>query len=183
MMGMTFADDGFVQIGDDGVVRSWNGEGEVIDYVRLDNAELLDSLSAVARVQDEAKLVEAYSRLATANGYSVPDDEVFNPPAHIKPSRFSDDTAMEKRTANAKVSANPAQVLGKRQMPAPPRPPRCHGRACFDTAACRTVGCSQCMIWSGSVVNVCVWGEYLGSTPLPDPDPFPVCPFTLLGCW
>ncbi|KAK3715558.1 hypothetical protein LTR37_007046 [Vermiconidia calcicola] len=122
MMGMTFADDGFVQIGDDGVVRSWNGEGEVVDYVRLDNAELLDSLSAVARVQDEAKLVEAYSRLAMVNGYSVPDAEVFNPPAHIKPSRFTDVSAMEKRTTNTKTSVNPTQVLGKRQKPGPEPP-------------------------------------------------------------
>ena len=81
--------DGFVQMGNDGVVRSWDGDGKVIDYVRLNNRQLIHSVHLFGghSKRDKDSVLES---LRDVNGHDVSSDEVFNPPEHIKPLEFRD---------------------------------------------------------------------------------------------
>ena len=89
MYNMTISDDGFVQMGNDGVVRSWNEDGKVIDYVRLNNRQLVHSVHYFGGHSKRDKDV-VLDMLRSVSGHDVPSDGVFNPPQHIMPPEFRD---------------------------------------------------------------------------------------------
>lgn len=84
-MSMQLPGDGFVHIADDGIARSYDERGVVVDYCRLSNDQLrsmMESLPPSIRHQ-QAHLKEVYEGV---DGHDVTDKtQIWDPPPELRP--------------------------------------------------------------------------------------------------
>lgn len=136
---MIHADDGVLHIADDGVARSYNGQGEVIDALRMSKAALLNWADHYTNKTEKSELKEIWDK---ADSTSVQDHDVFHPAASLLPRSIPDPEGPE--SASNGVSANPqANILSVRSTR------YCYGRQCTTSAACAFMGCIACIQKNG----------------------------------
>ena len=179
MYNMTLDDFGFVQMGNDGVVRSWDGDGKVIDYVRLNNRQVIHSFHYFGRhsKRDDEDFVLRYLRYV--NGHDVPSHEIYTPPEAITPPEFrpgytrSDDGLPSPPAITAGPEPRMLEIaLVKRAKttsiltittPIPSSWPDCIGCPCHERARCLIMGwdCWACLQVHGpSFPKTCVHMDY-----------------------
>ncbi|EEH35484.1 hypothetical protein PAAG_06531 [Paracoccidioides lutzii Pb01] len=74
--------NGFSHIGDDGVLRSFNGDGEVISYERLDKEQLSNLASWYPEPEHRDHLHDVWK---DANSSTVSMEQIWNPPKELLP--------------------------------------------------------------------------------------------------
>ncbi|OAX85406.1 hypothetical protein ACJ72_00217 [Emergomyces africanus] len=77
---------GFTHVGNDGVVRSYNGKGEVIDAARLTPQQLVAVAQEAPSADEKKHLLDVW---ANVDSSKVNETQMWNPPQHVLPSRFS----------------------------------------------------------------------------------------------
>ena len=135
-------DDGFLHLGNDGVMRSYAPNGTVIDVLCLTNAELLDHthrLLAGADVKDTLR-----NNWAGVSGKDALDEHLFNPPNHILPSVFrSDHEAREAHQSRNEAHEVEAGLRGRQSGP-DDGPLLCRSAPCTRSFACIVMLCRAC---------------------------------------
>ena len=127
-------DWGFVHFGDDGVVRSYAGNGTVIDYASLSNEHLMET----AQVNRPFISDQSYQHLLEVwdgvDGNNVKDaNQIFDPPASIRPP--PSDFTQPQDQSEALVAGT--EDLNVRQF-------ACVGTRCRLSRNCRIAGCNGC---------------------------------------
>ncbi|KAI9933948.1 hypothetical protein ASPWEDRAFT_734587 [Aspergillus wentii DTO 134E9] len=147
--GLNQHDDGFVHIADDGVARSYSRDGAVLDVARLHARHLEAYADHYARaIGDPAVKRHLTGIWGGINARDVADEDLFNPPDHLKPREFrenatddeDEDDADEYDHSAVEQSPNEEGAAFKRTEPF------CVGRPCGTTAMCRNTGCHTCGI-------------------------------------
>ncbi|KAI1610664.1 hypothetical protein EDD36DRAFT_331303 [Exophiala viscosa] len=127
-------DFGFVHFADDGVARSYAGNGTVIDYAPLTNEYLMET----AQVNRPFISNQSYQHLLEVwdgvDGHNVTfPEQIFDPPASIRPP--ASDFTQSPDQSEAAVSG--AEDLNVRQF-------ACVGTRCRYSRNCRIAGCNGC---------------------------------------
>lgn len=159
---------GIMHFADDGVVRSYDGNGKVVDYVRLTNAQLLHSITYDGSA-DKDEIDQLTHAWTGVDGHDVSDATCLNPPTSVKPARFRTssehlpgkmgppDPAENHPLHPRDISSNAAlevkkSLLGKRL-------PHCFGEPCDSNSWCVNAGCYRCGVKSKYFVGGCFWIE------------------------
>ncbi|KKZ65218.1 hypothetical protein EMCG_08926 [[Emmonsia] crescens] len=79
--------DGLMHVGADGILRSFDGEGRVIDFARLDSGHLRTAAASWFPGQKEEGLIDFWQNVDSSE---VEEDQIWSPPSHLLPPRFSD---------------------------------------------------------------------------------------------
>ncbi|ODH47704.1 hypothetical protein GX48_06196 [Paracoccidioides brasiliensis] len=105
-------DEGFLHVGPDGILRSFDRNGKVIDYNRLDEKQLLAVGNEIPQQIDYLKHLSA-----NANSSQVDEDAIWTPTPTIP-------------TPSLKHKTKRGLIM-KREPPQPTPPPdRCHMYGC-----------------------------------------------------
>ncbi|EEH17235.2 hypothetical protein PABG_07322 [Paracoccidioides brasiliensis Pb03] len=105
-------EEGFHHVGHDGILRSFDRNGKVIDYYRLDEKQLLAIGNEIPQQIDYLKHLSA-----NANRSQVDEDAIWSPTPTIPT------TSLKHKTKRG--------LIMKREPPPPtPRPDRCHMYGC-----------------------------------------------------
>lgn len=126
---------GFKHVADDGIARSYNRDGAVVDYLRLNEKQMMD----VARwhPEDEGYLT---SHWKSVNGLEVPESQVWSPPHHFQPLVLRQpDLYGDLKIQKMQQSAREPNLLERRYR-------RCTNLVCRLTAECKIVRCLSCII-------------------------------------
>lgn len=127
--------NGFVHVAGDGIARSYDGEGNVIDHHVLNNAQLLGHAADMFGDSETGRYLQHI--WANVDGNNVPEEHRMNPPDSLKPEQFR--AGKEDQTPNEARQVED-ELLGKRATP-----PRCYKMFCHDTNSCRVAGCYACI--------------------------------------
>lgn len=96
---------GFFHLGDDGVYRSFSGDGTVIDYERLAPSQILDSFTYYS--ESEKKTLQ--KEYADVDGTKVVDEEqILRPKEHLRPF------LLRKRQSVNKIKREDAKIILER---------------------------------------------------------------------
>lgn len=110
-----------MKAGEDGILRSFDGEGRVIDFVRLDSGHLMTLAGLFGGQKKE--LINIWQNV---NSSEVTEDQIWSPPSNMLPAKSSD----------------PEQTpVHQNDLRAERDCPEYH---CPNTAYCRRVGCMLC---------------------------------------
>ncbi|KAK5684999.1 hypothetical protein LTS10_003074 [Elasticomyces elasticus] len=101
---MEHADDGFVHFGDDGIARSYRGDGTVLDARALSNGQLADMMDTTPSHQYTPGEMEHLRELwQNVDGHDVQDrSQLFNPAAYLRPAPDTEEHVQE--SVNAAVA-------------------------------------------------------------------------------
>ncbi|KAK0263106.1 hypothetical protein LTR35_017626 [Friedmanniomyces endolithicus] len=139
---------GFIHVADDGVERSYDANGTVIDYRRLSNNQLTRMAATLStEVQDVWKNVDGNDVTS--------DSQIFNPPPALRPTA---PTAEGLQQSVNEVAAMKKLLEGRTVGPAigyPTTPPLCTTLSCYKHQTCRMFGCSWCWITASSNKGKC----------------------------
>ncbi|EEH36663.2 hypothetical protein PAAG_07081 [Paracoccidioides lutzii Pb01] len=131
---------GFKHVGDDGIGRSYDRNGNVIDVLRLTNDELMQV--AFTQTDPEAKkhLEEVW---AGVNGHETPEKDLFSPPYNILPTRL---TNPEFQDSLQMVEEENLALLQKKNAKGGLTPNiNCRAFTCRNSAFCLSQGCTSCV--------------------------------------
>ncbi|OJD12547.1 hypothetical protein AJ78_06874 [Emergomyces pasteurianus Ep9510] len=129
MRRMRLDDEGLVDAGPDGILRSFDKRGRVIDFARLDHRQLMYTARALPNNNGLAK------RWQNVNSSEVDEETIWSPPKHLLPRRFTDLEAVdEQRSPAAPLHHN--SIRASRQ---------CRSTYCQVTLQCRAIGCYFCL--------------------------------------
>ncbi|KKZ58445.1 hypothetical protein EMCG_00936 [[Emmonsia] crescens] len=79
---------GLVHLGDDGILRSFDGSGNVIDFARLDQTQLQAVINWYSGdKQDQAHLQGLWANIDSSRALN--EEQIWNPPQHILPTFIS----------------------------------------------------------------------------------------------
>ncbi|KAK5711984.1 hypothetical protein LTR17_018123 [Elasticomyces elasticus] len=101
---MEHADDGFVHFGDDGIARSYRGDGTVLDARALSNGQLADMMDTTPSHQYTPGEMEHLRELwQNVDGHDVKDrSQLFHPAAYLRPPPDTEEHVQE--SVNAAVA-------------------------------------------------------------------------------
>ncbi|KAK3115101.1 hypothetical protein LTR53_005917 [Teratosphaeriaceae sp. CCFEE 6253] len=142
--------DGISHVAQDGVMRSYDGEGNVIDAFPMTNAQLI----TFAKSQPGNDPVERQQLLDAwhdVDGHEVTSfAQMFNPPKHLRPPKQDDDDVeqsineavalkgyLESRSSPIDGSYQPCNMYHSDKL-------FCVGRTCRTHRSCRAFGCTGC---------------------------------------
>ncbi|KKZ65654.1 hypothetical protein EMCG_08515 [[Emmonsia] crescens] len=130
---------GFKHVADDGIARSYNRDGVVVDYVRLNEKQMME----VARwhPEDEGYLT---SHWKSVNGLEVPESQVWSPPHHFRPLVLRQPDLYEKM----QQSAREPNLMERRYL-------HCSNLVCRSTAECKIGDCVSCIIFGPKPKGKC----------------------------
>ncbi|EEH03083.1 predicted protein [Histoplasma capsulatum G186AR] len=123
--------EGFTDIGADGIARSLDGQGNVIDFRRLTNAQLL-KLAQTTSV-DAEELEHNIAAWQDADGWKVPLTQALNPPN--KAEDINNHGSMAKS-----IDTRPA-AMAAMQLRADIW---CYAITCTTNIECRRIHCTGC---------------------------------------
>ena len=128
--------DGVMHFGDDGVLRSYDGAKQVIDYFQL-SPEQVHAFIERSKPHEKDHLWQV---MGGADGRKVCQDEIFNPPDHIRTS-WVPEGYLEKRT----VCSPPGAAEGTDMSPAVnstlEKRVECNEVACTNNKQCDNAVC------------------------------------------
>ncbi|OAX78882.1 hypothetical protein ACJ72_06804 [Emergomyces africanus] len=124
---MKFDNEGLLQGGLDGILRSFDKRGNVIDSARLDSEQLM----VMARALNNKELASHWQNV---NSSEVDENEVWSPEKHLLPRRFTDPEEVE----DAQMSAAPLHHNLIRASK------ECQNIPCQVTLQCRAFNCRWC---------------------------------------
>ncbi|KKZ63793.1 hypothetical protein EMCG_01897 [[Emmonsia] crescens] len=131
--------DGFTHVGDDGIARSFDAKGKVIDFARLSNDQLTALAKRSSNAEDRDYLLGGWDGV---DGWSVGLDQIWNPPRHLLPHPPDSEAGSMDPTAMA------ARGIGKsKRKPSSlkTRGPECYGHTCLTNQECQNIGCLNCV--------------------------------------
>ncbi|KAK5740914.1 hypothetical protein LTR17_004268 [Elasticomyces elasticus] len=101
---MEHADDGFVHFGDDGIARSYRGDGTVLDARALSNGQLADMMDTTPSHQYTPGEMEHLRELwQNVDGHDVKDrSQLFHPADYLRPAPDTEEHVQE--SINAAVA-------------------------------------------------------------------------------
>ena len=124
---------GYSHIADDGVVRSYNADHQVIDYAPLSNAQILEYMNQLPKSYD-SELEHLHLVFDNVNGHEVTDsDQLTDPPAWLRRPALSQASDTTSDTTSPQRAAS---LEGRDNF--------CSGRPCSSDAACQFLGCGGC---------------------------------------
>lgn len=131
--------DGFFHLADDGVQRSYDASGNVIDYRQLTNAEIMSMIDALPASRADMSS-HLYAEFAEIDGTSVTDEaQLMDPSDHLRPQGADGESEdIAPRSDNLAHSA-------KRDLEG--RSLYCLGKECTSSGACTFLGCSICQLY------------------------------------
>lgn len=133
--------EGFFHLADDGVQRSYDASGNVIDYRQLSNAEIMAMIAALPATRSDMA-EHLYAEFAETDGTTVTDEaQLLNPPKHLQPQGGA---AGSQEGIAAPKSDSPAHSA-KRDLEG--RSLYCLGKECTSTSACTFLGCHICQLY------------------------------------
>ncbi|OJD14627.1 hypothetical protein AJ78_05057 [Emergomyces pasteurianus Ep9510] len=121
-------EDGVLHVGDDGIARSFNEFGVVIDFARLDR-EQLQSAMDLEPVTRHPHLQEVWAEVDSSK---VDLNQIWSPPEHLLPLQFRVTPAPQKRM--------PADELFRRSPQS-----HCINIECTGHRVCRQNSCTECV--------------------------------------
>ena len=147
--------EGFIHVADDGILRSYSGDGKVLDAKRLSNAALLSYAAGGPRKSEEA-YTEGKDYLSTiwadVNGDDVPETQLMRPLKNFLPAPIAQPelTKLEAAKINENTSPVPVSPLEERQITV-----FCMGQTCTKSAACIFMGCFTCYYADHKLIGEC----------------------------
>ncbi|OTA67308.1 hypothetical protein K449DRAFT_430513 [Hypoxylon sp. EC38] len=132
---------GFVHIGDDGVLRSYGRDEKVVDYARLSPEQLKRAIDSWPNKDEHAHLNEVWDGI---DGRDVPHTEALDPPVHLKPRAAGISPNSPDREATEVV-----KQLENRQVV-------CLNIDCKTTESCQAMGCPVCGALDSMVKKICL---------------------------
>ncbi|KKZ64867.1 hypothetical protein EMCG_09244 [[Emmonsia] crescens] len=139
--GLKHAPDGILHIGDDGVMRSFDEVGNVIDYARLNSTHLMTIAGWYSNgTQDHLQNV-----WANVDSFLVDEAQIWSPPEHLLPAQLSTELPA------ARVSVPEVNPLTSRQVIV-----HCPFISCTGHTRCRQYGCTECVIVDKVYSSTCV---------------------------
>ncbi|OJD13370.1 hypothetical protein AJ78_06182 [Emergomyces pasteurianus Ep9510] len=155
---------GFKHVAKDGVARSYDRNGEVIDAERLSREQLLQ-VAATAHSEDEkTNLRHLWANVDTS---SIDEAQLWAPPKHLLPSRFSDPNHFAKGIKDADVNIDSqvfarakAQQEAKNQLQRRIPPNFCKYIKCAANFECQVLfTCGPCVEISAGVGHCMTFSE------------------------
>lgn len=139
ILGLSHEVTGYVHLAEDGVLRSYDGGENVIDYVRLNNAQIQHYVAKFASTFNVSQMDELYSAFNGVNGHDVVNEnQLTNPPAWLRHRPQSSEMGNQSRSRNADTKA----ALQDRDT-------FCAGYICFSAGICNAFGCTICILLGG----------------------------------
>lgn len=143
---------GFQHIGNDGILRYFNGAGKVINYVRLTRDQMLaDVAASPLPLQEKLRLAQLWDG---TDASQVSAKQIWQPSKDVLPLRFADPEAfkqeVEKRNQKrAKTPASAGKVI--RDVP-----DYCSEHECLNTEECWHHNCFACKFFGRRPIGKCV---------------------------
>ncbi|KKZ63040.1 hypothetical protein EMCG_02610 [[Emmonsia] crescens] len=75
--------DGLKHVGDDGILRSYDGNGSVIDYARFDQDQLMAIAGWAESPEEKDHLKNLWKNVTTLK---VEENQIWAPPPHLRPA-------------------------------------------------------------------------------------------------
>ncbi|KAK5708186.1 hypothetical protein LTR97_000726 [Elasticomyces elasticus] len=93
--------DGFVHFGDDGIARSYRGDGTVLDARALSNGQLAEMMDTTPADQYTPGEMEHLRELwQNVDGHDVKDkSQLFHPAAHLRPAPITEEQVQQSENA------------------------------------------------------------------------------------
>ncbi|KAK4899725.1 hypothetical protein LTR27_002991 [Elasticomyces elasticus] len=93
--------DGYVHFGDDGIARSYRGNGTVLDARALSNGQLADMMDTTPAEQYTPGEMEHLRELwQNVDGHDVKDkSQLFHPAAHLRPAPITEEQVQQSENA------------------------------------------------------------------------------------
>ena len=138
-----------LHISDDGLARSYAGNGTVLDYVALSPSQLTAAV-ALTSPSHPSDDVHPNAVWEGVDGRDVTDhDQIWNPPAHLQP--FGGFPLHRPAAAGDAGATGPGSVTtGTSEKGDGVRVPRdlppCAGAPCWTSDECLFKGCSLCIV-------------------------------------
>ncbi|PYH99595.1 hypothetical protein BO71DRAFT_437197 [Aspergillus ellipticus CBS 707.79] len=129
--------EGFVHAADDGVVRSFRPDAQVVDYIKLNETQLMSVIPDLAfhDADFQAHLVEVWTDV---DGNDVDDEQALHPSEELLPPRLRAGYSAVDDPAAASPSVAARAALEKKTL-------FCAGRLCSTSYACQYMRCSLCI--------------------------------------
>lgn len=141
MTGLVLHPKGHLHLADDGVVRSYNDEGVVVDYVRLSNAQISEYLDGIKLSYSSSDMRHFQEIFDNVDGLNVTDrEQLANPPSWLRP------LALSARTRNPIFD-----VVGSLQE----RQSRCVRLSCSSNEDCHFHFCFACLLFDRATFMRC----------------------------
>ncbi|OJD19858.1 hypothetical protein AJ78_00218 [Emergomyces pasteurianus Ep9510] len=136
LLNLVTVSNGFVHVADDKIVRSYDEDGTVLDYVRLSD----DQLEEVLRQYPDSFREHLYAIWDGINSLEVDEEQIWNPPPHLLPPDLTGDPDSGICELRAR------EVLKVQYL--------CRHLKCDNNAYCRANYCHSCIRFDGAT-GVC----------------------------
>ncbi|PGH29301.1 hypothetical protein GX50_07939 [[Emmonsia] crescens] len=133
-------ENGFFHLGDDKVLRSYDGSGNVVDYALPEDSHL----KAFANLFSKRTQEHLYRVWGEVDSSKISKKHIFNPPEHLLPLHLSNLPA-ESGICEKKMDSG----LEKRT-------PTCVDITCLGHGTCRQYNCAWCMIFDRMAEGYCL---------------------------
>ncbi|KAK4575298.1 hypothetical protein LTR86_001151 [Recurvomyces mirabilis] len=144
---------GITHIGDDGIIRTYDGQGNVLDNAPLSTAQLNAHLSNLPTLLQphEAHLRDTYRNVS---GHDVTDmSQILTPPDHLRPLGGPGSVGWVPKTADE--HEHEKRIQGPIPVISPLTP--CFNRRCNGDGFCHSWRCGDCVAIDRIVVEE-TWG-------------------------
>lgn len=137
---LAYSEEGYLQLAADGVLRSYDGSENVIDYARLSNEQIRAHITNLSPVFSNVT-EHLNETLWNVNGLDVIDEaQLTNPPGWLR--------RPPPQTINPGIDVK--RAIQGRQWEA------CPGMLCIGTLQCQASGCDYCQFWNGEYLGMCI---------------------------
>lgn len=143
--------NGIYHIGDDGVVRSFDANAKVIDFVPLSPEDLADAIELVpddvpGKHEWRKHLKEVWTGV---DGRKVEEHAMLFPPLSVLPLKFTRPDLMEPGPQSPNDNLDD-KIFEKRQLGF------CQSQWCTSSVGCMTLGCTGCFFPDNMTRGFCV---------------------------
>ena len=98
---------GFTHVADDGVARAYDGNRNIIAFVPLTNAQLMEYISSLSPSADKAHFHDVYD---TIDGYDVSGDQLTNPGLGFRPPAVAGTATTKRERGDAVLRRDPPEA-------------------------------------------------------------------------
>ncbi|KKZ64390.1 hypothetical protein EMCG_09629 [[Emmonsia] crescens] len=147
---------GFNHIGDDGILRSFNEEGEVIGYTRLTHDQLLDIIETSPWSPGKKEYLA--QQWSAADSPQVSMEQIWQPPKGLLPLRFAEPERFRLKREQQQQQQQQQQSAKSPtvSLMLKPLPEWCKRHMCYRHEECKFLGCFHCMFYSQLPYGDCI---------------------------
>lgn len=141
--------DGFKHLGDDGILRSYDGNGTVIDYARFDQDQLMAVAGWAGSPDEKDHLKNLWKDVDTLK---VEENQIWAPPSHLRPAVLKEQGLYDQLRDEEEGRLDSFEGMKEKRR----EQVRCRELYCPNKRACDLALCDDCLVIDSMRKGRCV---------------------------